>query len=193
METDSSDPPDQADNDPFHRLKCDVGKVINVTVNVTLGEILTNFLRLARKHNMSHLQKENVMKFLESILHCGKELPTSRFLLDEYFFSKKDMTYHFFCSECTSFIGTVPAPNPRPEFARCLDPRCNHENNIGDLSKASYFVTLDVPSQVELILNDPNVRKHLINPAEVANSPTPNILRDIYDGSQYRMFAARVM
>lgn len=192
MDLDADDPFDQPDKDPFQKLKSNMEKMINIEVTVTLGEVLTNFLRLARKHNISHLEKENIMKFINSILNCGDILPTSRYLLDEFFYSKKDMIYHFYCAKCTSLVGSIPACNPRPDFARCSDPECNEENILGDLSKASYFVTFDVPSQVELILSDPNVRKHLINPIDVANYPRPDFLRDIYDGSQYRKFATRI-
>lgn len=142
---------------------------------------------------MSHLEKENIMKLIDSILNCGDMLPTSRYLLDEFFFPpKKDMTYHFYCVKCTSLIGSVPAPDPRPESASCPDETCNELNIVGDLSKAAFFVTFGIPSQVELILSDPNVAKYLINPIDVANSPSPDFLRDIYDGSQYRKFATRV-
>ena len=76
------------------------GEELNLQVKISVGEILTNALILVHKNHMSHLAKENVMKYVNSILANGNIVPSSRFLLDEYIFSKTCMCYFFYCSAC---------------------------------------------------------------------------------------------
>lgn len=62
--------------DAFKRLKSSIEEPfqesLNLTVNISVGEILTNALTLVKKHNWSHLEKEHLMMFAKSILNSGK-------------------------------------------------------------------------------------------------------------------------
>ncbi|KAK3917318.1 Halomucin [Frankliniella fusca] len=179
--------------DPFKRLKSSVEDSFSIErqlqVNISIGEILINALALVKNHNWSHLEKEHLMKFAQSILKCGKILPDSRFLLDQYFYSKEDMQYFFFCSGCYKSLGAFPAKQTRPERIVCPIATCETVNILSDLSQATYFVTFYLPSQIEVLLSNPDIRRKLVSPSAFVNVPGDNIMRDLYDGKMYRKFA----
>jgi len=179
--------------DPYCRLKKSLegnfSEPLNATVTLSVGEILTNVLTLAKKHNWNHIEKEDLMKFTCALLNDQKTLPSSRFLLDKLFFSKKGMRYFFFCSNCTHFLLDVGADRHAEVTISCPNQKCTKENNLSDLSKATYFVVFDIPSQLNILLKNPEVRKKLVNPFDHVNKPEDNTMRDLYDGSCYRSFA----
>ncbi|KAJ1519167.1 hypothetical protein ONE63_011223 [Megalurothrips usitatus] len=182
----------ERDGGAFSRLRSEVPKLqekMNLNVKISVGEILTNALTLVRKHNWSHLEKENLMKFATSILNCGNILPNSRYLLDEYFYSQNDMWYYFYCSECTKHLGSVPACRSRPEQICCPNPECKTVNRLHDLSKANYFVTFDLPSQIEVLLSDPDIRCKLVNPSDYTEPSEGGVMTDLHHGTMYREFA----
>ncbi|KAE8737725.1 hypothetical protein FOCC_FOCC016808, partial [Frankliniella occidentalis] len=182
--------------DPFRRLKSSLEGSFalerQLQVNISIGEILTNALVLCKKHNWGHLEKEHLMKFTQSILNCGKILPDSRFLLDQYFYSKEDMWYYFHCSGCYSSLVDLPSKQRRPDQIVCSNVKCNRVNILSDLSKATYFVTFYLPSQIEVLLSNPDIRRKLVNPSDFLNVPPDNVMRDLYHGTMYRKFAHTV-
>lgn len=191
---------DEVDEDnpriPYRKLKLELERSfkepINITVTATMGEILTNALTLVKKHNWNHTEKEDLMKFANSILDGKSKLPNTRFLLDQYFFSKEGMHYHFFCSQCTHFLLDVSAANLSVTQVVCPNSKCMKLNLLTDLSKATYFVTYDLIYQLQLLLNDPAIRSKLINPIDFISEPSDKVLRDLYHGSSYRFFANHV-
>lgn len=163
---------------------------MNLTVNISVGEILTNALTLVKKHNWSHLEKEHLMKFTTSILTNGNVVPNSRFLLDEHFYSMADMWYYFFCSNCSKSLGDVSPKRPRPSQVICSI--CDTVNILSDLSQATFFVKFYLPSQIEVLLSDCDIRRKLVSPSDFVNTPTDNIMTDLYHGTCYREFAKHV-
>ena len=80
----------------------------------------------------------------------------------------------------------------RPTQIKCPNSKCNHVNQLSDLSTASYFVIFDLNSQIEVLLGDQSIRTKLVNPIEFVNEPMDGIMRDMYHGSSYRTFARYV-
>lgn len=115
-----------------------------MTVTSNVGEILTNVLTLVKKHNWNHTEKEDLVKFTNALLNTNA-VPSSRFLLDKYFYSKDGMKYHFFCSACTHVLLDVCAASHSQSQILCPNPACLKVNDISDLSKATYFVSFDLP------------------------------------------------
>lgn len=165
-------------------------KKLNLSVNISVGEILINALTLVKKHNWSHTETENLLKFALSVLNSGKLFFTSRYLIDEHFYSKEDMTYFFYCWQCSKELGSVRAKNPRPSQVVC--PSCATVNMLSDLSQVSYFVTFHLPSQIDILLTDINIRRKLMNPSDFAEFPDDGSMTDLHHGTMYRKFAAFV-
>lgn len=192
-EFEQSDDDGEEMRENFTRLKRNLPSYrekLHLNVEISIGEILINALTLVKKHNWSHLEKEHLMKFVNSVLNNGKLLPDSRFLLDQLFHSKDDMCYHFFCFHCFKYLGAVPSKDPRPNQLVC--PHCKNVNVLSDLSQASYFVTFHLPSQIEVLLSDSKIRDKLLNPSDFADPPPDNIMRDLHHGTMYRDFATYV-
>jgi hypothetical protein len=162
----------------------------DLRVNISIGEIMINALTLVKKHNWSHLEKEHLMKFLCSIL--GNTVPNSRYLLDQYFYSKEDMRYYFFCSECFMSLGDIPASSYRPGQIICPNQVCKTINVVSDLSQCTYFVTFHLPSQIELLLSNPKIRQKLVKTSDFVEPPNDGIITDLHHGSMYRDFANKV-
>lgn len=151
---------------------------------------MTNALTIVKKHNWNHTEKEDLMKFTNAIL--GKNVvPSSRFLLDKYFYSKGGMTYHFFCAKCSCHLSDIFAAEHSAQIQPlpCPNEKCLHINNVSELSKASYFVTFDLPHQLQLLLEDPAIRSKLVNPLDFTNEPEDSVMSDLYHGSSYRAYA----
>lgn len=129
------------------------------------------------------------MKFANAILGGKNIVPSSRFLLDQYLYSKEGMHYHFFCSKCTHFLLDASAATFSIKEVNCPNIQCMTLNVLSDLSKATYFVTFDLVYQLQVLLDNPDIRNKLVNPVDFISEPCDQVLKDLYHGSSYRQFA----
>ncbi|XP_034248997.1 uncharacterized protein LOC117649921 [Thrips palmi] len=155
---------------------------------VNPNDIIQMVIGLSQRHRWTHHEKEDLMKLVNWIV--GRRiLPDTRFLIDSVFFPKSSLTYFFYCCKCTKMLGSSELIEMKVKTKTCPNTKCAHSNVISDLSKATYFVCFDVPSQIALLLQDQNVRRKLLNPKSLfENSNHDRVMRDLYDGSVYRKF-----
>lgn len=154
---------------------------------VNPNDIIQMVLGLAQRHRWTHQEKEDVMKMTNWIL--GRRLlPDTRFLMDSIFFPKSSLSYFFYCCECTTLLGSNELLETQVKTMNCPNTKCAHANVISDLSKATYFVCFDVPTQIALLLQDPDVRRKVLDPRNLVGKPHDGVIRDLYDGSVYQKF-----
>lgn len=154
---------------------------------VNPNDIIQMVLGISQRHRWTHHEKEDVMKLINWIL--GKRvLPDTRYLMDSVFFPKSCLTYFFYCCKCTSLLGSNELLEMQCKMKKCPNNKCLHDNVISDLSKATYFVSFDILSQIALLFKDPDVREKLLDPRNFHQKPHDGVMRDLYDGSVYRQF-----
>lgn len=98
----------------------------------------------------------------------------------------------FFCSGCSKSLGNVSPKHARPAQVVCPNENCKTLNVLSDLSQATFFVKFFLPSQLEVLFSDPNIRRKVVSPADFVNAPADNVMRDLYHGTCYRAFAKHV-
>lgn len=125
------------------------------------------------------------MKLINSLFD-RKILGDSRYLVDEFFFSAEDMHYHFFCMKCSGMLPQIDFKHQKGSVS-CVIRECQFVNEVKDFKKESYFVTFDIPTQLEFLFQDEKIRSQLIDPFSVIDFAATT-MRDLYHGSSYKKF-----
>lgn len=188
------EPDQQAQDDPFktlkEKLRGSLGAIIECQPRLSPAEFLLNSLTLVTHFRMNMSQFEGVMKLVNT-LFVEKVVPDTRYLLDKLFKSMSGIHYHFVCSDCLDYIGEFD--NTIIREVQCKNASCQKVNEISNLNDSSFFVTFDLPSQIEILLSKDNVFDNLKNPYDLVNNEVPLIMRDLYDGSVYQKFVASLL
>ncbi|KAJ1526468.1 hypothetical protein ONE63_009601 [Megalurothrips usitatus] len=167
-----------------NRLDNEYGTVVQDLPAASRGEILLNSLEFCTHHTLSVQAQEDLHRLINSVFH--KEIiPDTKYKLDKLYTGPDVITHHFFCSNCFHSFGQIN--HKVVKLIMCEN--CKAENKVGDLTTATYFITINIANQLQLLLNDPNIACHLKNPKELIANRTGDVMSDMHDGQMYRDFA----
>lgn len=167
----------------YSTLKALNGLSTEVTSNVCLSpkEILLNILKLTEAHNINNSVFVGMCKLVNSMF-SDPILPDTQFKLDELILKACGMNYHFYCCKCQKLLRATDLTG----VITCN--KCRTQNDISDMTKASFFVTFDIATQLEMLFKDPSVCALLLNPKFYAH--VGEGMNDLYSGKVYQLFLA---
>ena len=132
------------------------------------------FFRMMQRFFLCHM----INSFFNSRL-----LPSTRYLIDKYFYPKEGIEYHAVCPTCKMYISPFPH-NQRNVFCKICEVHVNLKSPI----YRDYFAILDVSSEIKhLIESNSEYYTEVISGRRASNN---NNLKDIYDGYLYKKFLA---
>lgn len=146
---------------------------------ITEAEVLLMILALGLRHNLSYATMKDVM-YLIKILSGRDDLKLNKyFLLKHCEPERSDELYHFFCPECTSYLGSVGQIENNITF-HCI---CGHV--LTNLRKVkSFFMTLGLKGQLQQLFKNPEVVEN-IDYRFNRSKEKPENIEDKYDGLVY--------
>lgn len=149
---------------------------VNEKVVVSKGDILLMVFKHALKNNLTLTGLSNLIDLINLIFE-QPVLPQSRYRITKLL-EKSDtsMAFHHFCKKCFTEINQVDPSSP----SQC--PRCSTVTNVSRISDATFFVLLNVESQLQKLLKKCDLLD-LTKPL-----PHKGTLSDIWDGEMYRNF-----
>ena len=202
---DDDDPDDPDNDDPVENLDSDeddeedvhpeaadcahndLNVLVNVTNDITKGEIILLELACHIRHNDTFLRALDTFKNMN--LWVGPRnlpprlrrhfLPESKSALWKFIhLDNAGIQRHVYCSRkiCGQYIGRK---DNLGDFAMC---QCGFRI---ETSKAKFFVTLNVSNQLRYLLSIPGIWEKLQYP-RTRRKLSPTAIEDIYDGSEYK-------
>ncbi|KAJ1526574.1 hypothetical protein ONE63_008161 [Megalurothrips usitatus] len=147
------------------------------------GEILLNIQEFCKQHPLPLTAQEDLYKLVNTIFY--KDIvPGTKYKLDKLYSSKSNIKYYFFCSKCFVCFGELDHQVVRVK--ECDE--CGTQNIVHDLTKANFFIMIDIVEQLQLLLQDPEIATELKNPNEFEDNG--ETMKDLHDGSVYKDFVA---
>uniref|UniRef100_A0ABD2WGN7 Uncharacterized protein n=1 Tax=Trichogramma kaykai TaxID=54128 RepID=A0ABD2WGN7_9HYME len=151
----------------------------------TVSQVIMMLSAIIIKFNPTKKFQESLIEFVKIL--AGKEFETWK--CSPYTIKKQLQTSpeiikkHFFCVKCYVILFTIE-PSKRIDCSvQCTS--CNDEVELSSLSK-NFFITLDIKSQFETLLNRPDVQKQLENFKDHRKKAKGGIISDIQDSSKYK-------
>lgn len=160
---------------------------ITTAVNTSPAEALLMTLAMAQVNNFSFKAFVDSAKLLNS-LFISPVIGNSSHLLDKVLHASEGIYRYFYCQKCYYSFGSVD--HTTTPVLVCPERGCNTSNKIKDLTQATYFALFSISAQIQLLFMDKNIWKKLVNPKEIVKKYQDGLLRDIYDGTCYKDFAA---
>ncbi|KAJ1519037.1 hypothetical protein ONE63_011280 [Megalurothrips usitatus] len=160
---------------------------VRTEVNVSKLDLLYMVLGSAQQNNYTNKAFNDAVTLINNIF-SSPVLPTSRYLLDKVIMNHDKTKFYFYCSSCSSGFGQLDYMHIKEK--QC--DRCNTVSKISDLRAAHFFCLYDIPSQLEALFNRVEVREALLTPSEAVRKCEPGFYSDIYDGSVFVDFEARI-
>ncbi|XP_071570621.1 uncharacterized protein [Temnothorax nylanderi] len=149
----------------------------------TKGEALIMATLIGRKHCLTWVAILDIINMINK-LYSKDVLPSSKYSLFKHFPLAEDtIKVHLFCPSCQRYLGE--RPNLRSANVVCH--AC--ERDIDDAAISSFFITLNFTCQLQILLNNPNISKHLDHRFS-RRKENNNALEDIYDGYMYKKYSA---
>ncbi|KAK3916484.1 Midasin, partial [Frankliniella fusca] len=159
---------------------------ITTEVGCSPAEVLLKLLGLREQNNLSFKAFVDTAKLVNSIF-VSPVVQGTQYLLDKLLLSSTGVSRYFYCKNCSFSFGKID--HKATPILIC--PKCETNNALHDLTKATYFVLFPIKCQIELLLMDKKVRDSLLDPKDaVKQNSEENILRDVYDGICYKEFVA---
>lgn len=144
-----------------------------------VAEVLLMFMSLFKRHSLTWAALLDIFCILNVIFGIDV-LPTTKYMVKQLMnFTKETLKYHILCKECKNYIGI------QSELKGTI--LCNNCSSKVDSSElGSFFIELDVRSQLEKFLANENIASSL---EEALNrKKEDDNLRDIYDGRVYQEY-----
>lgn len=146
------------------------------------AEVLLNILEFSTHYNLPVQANEDLHKLVNSIFY-KPIIPDTKYKIDKLYANNSEITFYFFCGQCSENFGSLDHKDVQVK----LCPNCGFNNPVSDLTKASYYIIINLASQLEALFSNPDVAKQLKNPFVLVNNHT-NVMRDLYDGEVYQNF-----
>lgn len=138
---------------------------------------------LALRHDHSWQALVDTIRLINKI-HKKNVLKITKDKLLSFILEQNSIKSHIYCDNCKKYLGEK----------NCLQSRHNSQNpliciecktKVENISKAPYFVTLDVKSQLKKLLEQPSIQPHL---QYAKNRVKKNIdaIEDILDGEIHK-------
>lgn len=156
----------------------DVFNTINVEVKISIAELLLMLIKYALIHSLSLSAVVNLFMIINCIF-ARPIIPDTRYLIDKLFNPLNSVTFHALCPECGIDIGIFK----RSDLSKHCS-LCNINVDVKTPMYKEFFVTLDPSTKIKSLLEtNSTYYSYVMNSRQ-----TDNILRDIYDGKNYRKF-----
>lgn len=154
------------------------GEILKDKVAVSKGDILLMVLKYAIRHTLTFSALMDLVEMI-NLFFERPVLPHSQHMLKKVIEKAgTTMNFHFFCPECSSYIGDVDPSSP----FQCL--KCNHNICLSTVNNVSFFVLFDIPCQLQKVLKGCDF-VDLTEPLKPKDG-----FSDICDGELYRAFVS---
>lgn len=168
-------------------LKKSTRSTVTTKVIVSALNIFMFLLQLCISKRLSISTLEIICK----VINCFfKEpiIPNSRYLIDKLIYCKNVIEFHGYCEKCDIYIGEYQRKSSDPEYFENLQCcSCQNKYNPRDNKEStqSFFVIFHVERDITRLIIE---NEKYFN--EVMNRSHENslIIKDIYDGSQYKSY-----
>lgn len=172
-----------SDNDEFHELNIDqsLNAPLSEGIQTTKAECIIMILSFVMRHKLSSAALADLLKMINEML--GREVIVSSTYLFKKIFGQHspNLHFHFYCKYCFSLVASFDGDRP-DEIMPC--PHCQRPCNIKRLDD-NFFLTTSLVSQVEGLLNRPDISSQL-SYKEDRQKVHENNLEDIFDGLVYQ-------
>ncbi|XP_049528985.1 uncharacterized protein LOC125947754 [Dermacentor silvarum] len=150
---------------------------LNEKVVVSKGDMLLMILKHALKNNLTLTALTNLIEMI-NLFFERPVLPQSKYKLGKLFSeSGTGLSFNYICENCRK----VSSYTESSHFLQCTNCGCAMATSV---NSASFFVLLDVPSQLRKVLKNRTIRD-LTRPLSTSSS-----FSDICDGELYRDFVS---
>ncbi|XP_039304623.1 uncharacterized protein LOC120357652 [Solenopsis invicta] len=147
----------------------------------TKGEALIMAILIGQKHCLTWVAILDIINMINK-LYSNDVLPSSKYSLFKHFPLVEDtIKVHLFCPSCQRYLGG----RPNLCSANVVCHAC--ERDIDAIS--SFFITLNFTYQLQILLNNPDISKHLDHRFS-RRKENDNAFEDIYDGYVYKKYSA---
>uniref|UniRef100_A0ABD2WAA5 DUF4218 domain-containing protein n=1 Tax=Trichogramma kaykai TaxID=54128 RepID=A0ABD2WAA5_9HYME len=155
---------------------------IRKKTNTSNGEIILMCMLLAIRHSFTWAALLDVMDLINKLFD-EDIIKMSKFKLMQFFPGRKDWyVYHLYCPNCKQYIGNRDELSTVVACVSCkvtqIDPK-----------KCPYFLTLNIKSQIQELLNNPLIQPHL-SYRETRCKKTEDNIEDVLDGDLYKRLSA---
>ncbi|XP_063064685.1 uncharacterized protein LOC134456944 [Engraulis encrasicolus] len=140
---------------------------------ITKGQSLLLLMAYILRHNLTGVALEHLLQIFN--VHFPGSVPATSYLFNKAYGRYGQYEPHFYCSGCTSYIGNATNQELIQECSIChmaFDADTNLKNG-------SYFIVLDLASQIKDILESPQT-------TVTKNVSANGVFTDIQSGLQYK-------
>nr|XP_021326613.1 uncharacterized protein LOC110438464 [Danio rerio] len=181
--TDSeSDDPTPTD-DPLKKIGTDKGmdNILKSTGSITKAEALLLIMTHAAVHNITGCQLDDLLTLI-NFLFGNDVVPGSKHLFNKVFKNNSEIVdFHLYCQACKCHLGTQKQVTDQ-NINQC--PSCSETVDITTLNNGSFFINVPVAPQIQNLLENPEIQKHLGYRFDRPHS-VENVISDIFDGAFY--------
>lgn len=145
--------------------------------NITANEVLGMVLALGLRHKLTWAAQVDFLKLI-NVIYGEEKVGASKYLYFktiEQNIGKNDMEYHYYCPACERYLGK------KVDGLMCS---CGEDVNVKDPN--TFFLSVDVESQMKVILEDPHVRESILTYRFSREKIIKDNYEDIYDGDVYQ-------
>ena len=151
---------------------------INITVNISRGELFLMIIKQSLKHRRAFSDLSEIMQLMNRMF-SQLVLPETRWILNNILNSKNNLEYHGICPVCCKYIGEIV---DLKSSVTC--DVCSEVISFDNPSCSNIFILIDPTENIKLLLQEEEKYYEYI----VKDRKYDGKLRDIFDGKCYRAF-----
>lgn len=173
----------QTTDDPLHKIGTDTGMdtVLKSTGCIIKADALLLIMTHAAVHNITGSQLDDLLRLI-NFLFGNDVVPGSKHLFNKVFKNNSEIVeFHLYCRACKCHIGTQKLVTDQ-NITQC--PSGNETVEITSLNNGSFFMNVPVAPQIQNLLENPGIQKHLSYRFDRPHS-VENDISDIFDGVMY--------
>ncbi len=181
--TDSESEDQTPTDDPLHKIGIDTGMdtFLKSTGSITKAEALLLIMTHAAVHNITGCQLDDLLRLI-NFLFGNDVVPGSKHLFNKIFKNNSEIVeFHLYCRACKCHMGTQKLVTDQ-NITQC--PSCNEIVEITSLNNGNFFINVPVAPQIQNLLENPEIQKHLSYRFDRPHS-VENVISDIFDGVMY--------
>ncbi|KAJ8355072.1 hypothetical protein AAFF_G00101560, partial [Aldrovandia affinis] len=139
--------------------------------HITKGQSLLLLMSYVLRHNLTGIALDHLLQIFNE--HFPGLVPATSYLFHKSYGQYGEYEPHFYCHQCSNYIGTKYCG-----LVHCGLCQSAFDVNIS-LKNGSYFLVVNVSSQMKEILEKPNIQIS-------RDVSTPGFISDIQCGGEYR-------
>lgn len=149
-------------------------------LKISIFEVMMMVQTFSLRHNLTMVAREDLIKLINTVL--GKDIiPESKFIFSKVFNPQISHEKHFYCRNCTSYIGKHLDSSTGLNCPLCKEIISTSENDSGN---PNFFVSISMNDQLKLKLEELDIEEKLKHRFE--RQCSGNEIKDIYDGKRYK-------